>query len=86
MRRYRIPLAAVLALFLLFDVVTAFRVWWYGWPTYISMSGEAANQRIVVDSVPWTGTDLLVLSLWTVIHILLIYAVIKGWRANRIRV
>ena len=85
MRRYKIPLTAILALILLFDVVTTFRAWWYGWPKYISMIGEGDGQRMVVESVPWTGQDLLVLSMWTVIHILLFYAVIRAWRVNRIR-
>lgn len=86
MGRYRLPLAAALAVVLIFDVVTAFRAWWYGWPKYIWMASDGQNQRIVVESVPWTVADVAVLLLWGLIHIALVYAVVKAWRAGRIHV
>ncbi len=86
MGRYRFPLAAALALVLLFDLVTAFRAWWYGWPKYVWMANDGQNHRLVIESVPWTVTDTAALLLWGVIHIVLVYAVVKAWRGRRIYV
>ncbi len=81
MRKFRALLTVLLGLLLLFDGVTAFRVWWYGLK-YVSIS----DGRLSVESVPFTGTDWVVLLLLVSLHAALIYAVWKAWRSAPVRV
>ena len=81
MRRFRLLLTLLLSILLLFDGVTAFRVWWYGLK-YVSISGG----RVTVESVPFSGTDSLILLLFVGLHGALIYAVWRAWRSPVIRV
>lgn len=80
MRRFRTLFTALLGLLLLFDGVTAFRTWWYGLK-YVSVT----DGRVSVESVPFTGVDLLVLLL-VGIHAALIYGVWRAWRSPPVRV
>lgn len=81
MRRYRTLFTVLLGLLLLFDGVTAFRVWWYGLK-YVFMT----DGHLSVESVPFTGTDFLILLLLGALHAVLIYAVWKAWRSAPIHV
>ena len=80
MRRFRLLLTLVLGILLFFDGVTAFRVWWYGLK-YVSIT----DGRVTVESVPFSGTDSLILLLLVGLHGALIYAVWRAWRAHAIR-
>jgi len=86
MWRFRALFTALLGLLLLFDGVTAFRLWWYGLPKNISMSGEGETGRLLVESVPFTGLDWLVLLLVIGLHAVLFYGVWKAWRSKPVRV
>ncbi|MBI4905286.1 MAG: hypothetical protein HY820_16755 [Acidobacteria bacterium] len=81
MRRFRALFTVLLGLLLLFDGVTAFRVWWYGLKYVSIMDG-----RLSVESVPFTGTDWVVLLLLVSLHAALIYAVWKAWHSGPVRV
>lgn len=81
MRRFRTLLTVLLGLLLLFDGVTAFRVWWYGLTTVSINDG-----RVSVESIPFTGTDIGILLLIVILHAALIYAVWKAWRSTPVRV
>lgn len=81
MRRFRLLLTLMLGMLLLFDGVTAFRVWWYGLK-YVSIT----DGRVTVESVPFSGTDLLILVLLAGLHGALIYAVWRAWRSHPVRV
>lgn len=76
MRRFRVFLTFLLALLLLFDGVTAYRVWWYG-----LQSVSITDGRVTVESVPFTATDSLVLLLLAGLHGVLIFAVWRAWRS-----
>ena len=81
MRRFRVFITLLLVLLLMFDVVTAFRVWWYG-----LQSVSITDGRVTVDSVPFTATDSLILLLLVGLHGVLAFAVWKAWRSAPIRV
>lgn len=86
MRRFRVLLTAILGLLLLFDGVTAFRLWWYGLPKSLSMTGEGESRRLLVESVPFTVSDWIILLLLIGVHALLFYLVRKAWRSGQVRV
>jgi uncharacterized sodium:solute symporter family permease YidK len=81
MRRFKALFTVLLGLLLLFDGVTAFRVWWYGLK-HVSMT----NGSLSVESVPVTVTDWLILLLLAGLHAALICAVWKAWRSAPVRV
>ena len=86
MHRFNLLLATIFGLLLLFDGVTVFRLWWYGIPMSISMTSEGESFRLLVESVPFTGADLIILVLWLAVHVLLIYLVRKSWRSSQVSV
>jgi hypothetical protein len=75
MRRFRALFTIFLGLLLLFDGVMAFRVWWYGLK-HVSMT----SGRLLVESIPLTTTDWIILVALVAIHVAVIYAVWKAWR------
>jgi hypothetical protein len=81
MRRFRVFLTLLLALLLMFDGVTAFRVWWYG-----LQSVSITDGRVAVESVPFSATDSLILLVLAGLHGVLVFAVWKAWRSTPIRV
>ena len=81
MRRFRLLLTLLLGLLLLFDGVTSFRLWWYGLK-YVCIT----DGRVTVESVPFSGTDSLILLLLAGLHGALIYAVWRTWRSAPVRV
>ena len=85
MRRFRALFTVLLGLLLLFDGVTAFRVWWYGLK-YVSMTGEGESRHLSVESIPFTGTDWLILLLLIGLHAAFIHVVWKAWRPAPVRV
>jgi|JI9StandDraft_2_1071091.scaffolds.fasta_scaffold174267_2 hypothetical protein len=81
MHRFRALFMILLGLLLLFDGVTAFRVWWYGLKHLSMTSG-----RLSVESVPFTTTDWVILLVLVAIHVAVIYAVWKAWRSAPVHV
>ena len=81
MRWLKALLTALLGLLMLFDGVTAFRIWHYGLKTVAMNDG-----RVSVESVPFAATDWVILLLIGGLHAALIYAVWKAWRSGPVRV
>jgi multisubunit Na+/H+ antiporter MnhB subunit len=81
MRRFRTLVTLLFILLLLFDVVRAFRVWWYG-----LKSVSISNGRVSIEPMPFTGADCTILILLVGLQAALIYAVWKAWRSASVRV
>ena len=81
MKWLRALLTVLLGLLVLFDGVTAFRIWHYGLKTVAINDG-----RVSVESVPFTGTDGAIVVLMAGLHAALIYAAWKAWRSGPVRV
>ena len=90
MRRWKIPLTALLLLVVLFDGVVGVHVWKSGWPKHVSViDGEPGVAEIQVTPIAFSGVDwlLLVLILLPVvaIHAVLINAVWESWHPMPLR-
>lgn len=80
MTRLRTTLTVLLGLLLLFDGVTALRVWWYGLKTVSINDG-----RVSVESISFTSSDWGILLLVVLVHAALICAVWKAWCSAPVR-
>jgi hypothetical protein len=81
MRRSKIPLTALLILFVLVDVIVGYRLWESGWPKQVGLVGSAhIVEHIEVTPVPFTGSDWLILGALILVHSFLCYAVWEAWR------
>jgi hypothetical protein len=85
MSRFRVLFTAFLGLLLLFDGVTAFRVWWYGVPKNMSMTGAGETRRLLIESIPFDASDWCTLILLVSVHALVFYVVWKAWRSSSAR-
>lgn len=86
MRRLKVPITALLLLFMLFDGVVGFRLWDSGWPKRISLTSDQKGiEQIHVAPIPFTGTDWFIFVLVIGVHVLLLYLVWKAWHASTVR-
>ena len=83
MRRLKVPLTAILTMFVLIDLLVGYRLWDSGWPKRVHWT-DAQNSIVylAVERIPFTGIDWLILVLGVGVQVLLFYLVRKAWRAS----
>ena len=83
MRRLKAPLTALLALVVLIDAVVGFHLFSSGWPRRVSLSDvKPGSAEIQVASIPFTGSDWMILVGVIAIHAVLLYLVWKAWHSS----
>jgi hypothetical protein len=86
MRRLKAPLTALFVLFVLIDAVVGFRLFSSGWPKQVSLSDvKPGGAEVQVASIPFTGSDWLMLVGVIVVHAVLVYLVWKAWHSSPVR-
>jgi hypothetical protein len=85
MRWLRFFLTALLGLLLFFDVVVAYRLWWYGIPKNLRIIGEGSAARLSIERIRFTALDWTVVALLIIVHVALSYAMWRCWRPSRIK-
>jgi regulatory protein YycH of two-component signal transduction system YycFG len=84
MRLIRTPLTALLALLLLFDSVLSYKLWRFGYPKNIIVTGEGPAQKLLIKPVEFTFFDSFILTLLVALQIALAYIVWRSWKKPRI--
>jgi hypothetical protein len=83
MRRLKVPLTALLIVFVLVDVVVGYRLWDSGWPKRVGLTADQKGiEHVQVVTIPFTGPDWLILALVVGIHAVLFYLVWKAWHSS----
>ena len=86
MRRFRMPLTAILGVFVAIDAIVGYWLWESGWPKSIALtSPQKGVEQVQVIAVQFTGADWLILILLVGLHALLWYLVWKAWRSSLVR-
>jgi hypothetical protein len=85
-RRFRGILTTFLVLLMLFDSVIASQLRSHGLPTRMSLidKGEGVME-VLVQPVPFSGLDWVILLALIGVHALLSYLVWTAWRGSRVR-
>jgi hypothetical protein len=85
MRWLRIPLTAIAALLIAFDLLMVYRVSSTGWPKHLSGTIDGGVAKIRVTPIPFTGSDWLILAVVIAVHAALFYVVWKSWHSTPVR-
>jgi hypothetical protein len=82
-RRVGCVLRSALGLLLLFDVLTALRLWFNGIPEYSTLIDKGPGQyQLEVKQIPWRASDSVLVTLFVGLHVALIFLV---WRSRKSR-
>jgi hypothetical protein len=86
MRRLKMPLTALLIVFVLVDLVIGYRLWDSGWPKRIGLTADQKGiEQVHVMPIPFTGSDWLILVLVIGVHAVLFYLIWKAWHSSHVR-
>lgn len=86
MSRLKLPLTALLSIFVLVDLVAGYRLWDSGWPKRIALVGDQQGiEHVQVVTVPFTGQDWLILASVIGVPIVLLHLVWRAWHSSPVR-
>ena len=87
MRRLKVPLTMLLALFVAADLIVACKLWQSGWPKRIGLTAvQKGIEEVQVMRGPFTGSDWFILVLVIAVHAFLCFLVWRVWRSTPVRV
>jgi hypothetical protein len=82
--RLKLPLTAILTIFVVIDAAVGYRIWALGWPKQVRWANDQNGiAYLAVDRVPFTGLDWLILAVIAGGQLLLFYLVWKCWHVSR---
>ena len=83
MSRFRVPMTAVLIVFLLVDILVGYRIWDTGWPKHVSFASTREGfGQVQVVPIAFTSTDWLIVIVTIAVQALLVRMVWKAWRSG----
>jgi hypothetical protein len=83
MKRFKLLQTSGLGLFVLIDLIAAFRLWSSGWPKEIALTSVVPGVvQISVMEIPFTQQDWLILAAAGVFHLVLVVMVWRAWKSG----